>query len=300
MNTHPDTARFGAQQIDFQMLKGRSSIPSLKQQLQMQNEDNQFQITNSEKLNKKKQSNIRLEKTEFILIQEDQVKDQNQHSQQDTNYKCAQSSHQEPIMLVVLDSNLKHSERLLCSKCIDNLETNSKTLGLQKAMVQIQDIYEKKREFRDIICYKDCIELGELKNNFIKLKSLLNITLDEMIDNTEMQIRDLENYKSQGYIFDHEIDWLIKYEQKVEMDYIVEEIKPLNTRFIKKLQKKLEQFSQFAEYSSCQKILKNLMHENISEEKDKDKQQNKKKNLHNSNLQRNMNQEKWQSNCKRY
>ncbi|CAD8182491.1 unnamed protein product [Paramecium octaurelia] len=188
------------------------------------------------------------------------------------NFKCACPNHDKSILMVVLDPNLKSHERLKCSQCIVELEPNSRNMGLNKAIGITQDNYKKKKEQIEIVvecCYKD---IEQIKNNLIQLKSHLINKLDQMLEITNMWMKDLQNYKEIEYNFANEIQRIVDSEDKHEIDQLLIEIKPLNMKWIPKLQSNLYQFSSFKEYSICQTLLKKLAQEKTTSIKKKEAQ----------------------------
>ncbi|CAD8162482.1 unnamed protein product [Paramecium pentaurelia] len=199
--------------------------------------------------------------------QEDKNQGLKSKQQKDQILKCAHPEHEEVIQVVVLDPNLIKNQRLLCKTCLENFETNHKTIGLKKVMGMTEENYIKKKQYREIIFDLNFKQLEELKQNFIKLKSYINKNLDEMIENTEIWMKDLTNYKLQDFNFHNEIDWIIQYNQKIEIEQLAQEVNPINYNQIKKLNNKLEQFSSFNEYSNCKNILNNLQPKKIQQQK---------------------------------
>ncbi|CAD8182489.1 unnamed protein product [Paramecium octaurelia] len=196
--------------------------------------------------------------------------------------KCANQKHQDSVRMVVLDPDLKCHERLLCLECISVSEQNTKTIGIKKVMEKTQENYKKKRDFREIIAQQHFRELEQLRQHLLTLKSFLNKNLDEMIENANMWMTDLQNFKKIEYNLDKEIQWLIDYDQKVEIEQMIDEIKPLNTQWVSKMSDKLEIFSTFQTYSLCQNILNNLTLRKKSQQKEKqeyNQQQGQKQNI---------------------
>ncbi|CAD8062923.1 unnamed protein product [Paramecium primaurelia] len=189
------------------------------------------------------------------------------NQQNDKILKCAHPEHQEVIQVIVLDPTLIKNQRLFCKTCLENFETNHKTIGFKKVMGMTEENYKKKRQFREIIYNQKFKELEELKQKFIKLKSYINRNLDEIIENTEIWMKDLTNYKLQEFNFHNEIDWIIQYNQQIEIEQLAQEVNPINYNHIKKLNQKLEQFSSFKEYSNCKNILNNLQPKKIKQQR---------------------------------
>ncbi|CAK92230.1 unnamed protein product (macronuclear) [Paramecium tetraurelia] len=185
------------------------------------------------------------------------------------NIKCANPTHQEPVLMVVLDPNLGRHERIFCQECISVMESNKKTIGIKKVMEITQENNKKKREYRDIIAQQHLKELEQFKFNINQLKSCLNKNLDEMMENANMWMKDLQNFRKVEYNLDTEIQWLINYESKIEIEQMADEIKPLNMNWVSKLNNKLELFSTFKEYSICINILNNLIQRNKSRHQEK-------------------------------
>ncbi|CAD8062893.1 unnamed protein product [Paramecium primaurelia] len=56
------------------------------------------------------------------------------------NYLCAGNHQGAQIIMVSFDPTLKRNQRLLCQKCLDDLQLPTKVEGFQKTLDSIQDI----------------------------------------------------------------------------------------------------------------------------------------------------------------
>ncbi|CAD8127925.1 unnamed protein product [Paramecium sonneborni] len=170
--------------------------------------------------------------------------------EKEQDIKCTNPNHlNQPILMVILDQN-HYQNRLLCSLCLQGLETIHKTMGFSKAYQIILENHQEISKIRNILINDNIQQLDQFKSNIIQLKSFLNQELDSMIEIAQ-------NWENNNFNSLNE-DLLIKNELKVDNEKIEKQIKDLNNQWAQKLNLKLEQFKSFKYYSECEKILNNF------------------------------------------
>ncbi|CAD8215299.1 unnamed protein product [Paramecium octaurelia] len=170
--------------------------------------------------------------------------------------------HQLPILMVNVDAKLKKNERLLCTECMENLESTAQLMSFKKISQNIREIQKQKKE-----CIEDVIntsikqieqfqkELQILKSNVIQQLDILIGNIDEWIKN--VQIIGQENVT---YSFYDELENIINKTKpnQSNQEFIIDQINQINQTWYHKLFIKLSLFKQFEESELCEDILKKI------------------------------------------
>ncbi|CAD8095952.1 unnamed protein product [Paramecium primaurelia] len=176
-----------------------------------------------------------------------------------------QKKHGQPIHLVVLDPKLEKNQRLQCNQCMENFESNAKTIGLKKVIKIIEDIIDKnfknlenitQQTVQDLsICIKS---ISELKTQFIKL-------FDSIISIAQDWIQDLLAQREQynQYSFYDELDCFIK-NQNTNYDSNIARIYNINRSWKTKLSNNLYQYIQDQEKVKFRDIKQKIININCS------------------------------------
>ncbi|CAD8124052.1 unnamed protein product [Paramecium sonneborni] len=162
--------------------------------------------------------------------------------EQDVDLQCSRN-HNLPIQMVVFDPSLIKNERLLCSNCLEDFESNVKMVGLNKVLQSIDYNLIKQNEFKENLIQTNIEQVEIIQRNLIEIKSNILQTLDQLIGNCEEWIKVLYEIgaQNQTYSFFEELDHLITNSQKNEYnEVILKEIKSINLSWIIKTTTKVQ------------------------------------------------------------
>ncbi|CAD8187994.1 unnamed protein product [Paramecium octaurelia] len=122
-------------------------------------------------------------------------------------FKCSKN-HNQPILMVLLDKQLKREERLLCTICMENLEEETKMIGFKKVLKMIQENQKYKVENLQRLIKVDVDLVEQFVNELHKLKSKMILQFDELITNSTQWILSLNSIgQSESiYSFFNELD----------------------------------------------------------------------------------------------
>ncbi|CAK93934.1 unnamed protein product (macronuclear) [Paramecium tetraurelia] len=190
---------------------------------------------------------------------------------------CCSMNHAHPIQLVVCDTSLGKNKKLLCSYCIDNLDSHlNNAISFSKASRIIEDNQKKKAQLVESAILMNLQQIQELKETLIQLKSKINLQLDEFIQNSTEWMQSLLNFGQQNvnYSFYEELDNIINQIQFGDFDCkaLHNQIQRINYSWNKKISSNLANFKSFELAKKCQQFLFNL--ENCSSDKDQIQQIN--------------------------
>ncbi|CAD8178180.1 unnamed protein product [Paramecium pentaurelia] len=159
-------------------------------------------------------------------------------------FKC-QHKHGQPILLVVLDPKLDKKQRLLCNKCMENFESDAKTIGFQKLINIIEDIIDQNMNSLENIVQKTvqqlsiCIKsIQELKTQLMKLFDSMIIIAQDWTQNLLAQSQQFNQYS----LYD-ELDCFIK-NQNINYISNIKLINNINIFWKTKLSNNLNQYIQ--------------------------------------------------------
>ncbi|CAD8076603.1 unnamed protein product [Paramecium primaurelia] len=159
-------------------------------------------------------------------------------------FKC-QHKHGQPILLVVLDPKLEKKQRLLCNKCMENFESDAKTIGFQKLIYIIEDIIDQNMNSLENIVQKTvqqlsiCIKsIQELKTQLMKLFDSMIIIAQDWTQNLLAQSQQFNQYS----LYD-ELDCFIK-NQNINYISNIKLINNINISWKTKLSNNLNQYIQ--------------------------------------------------------
>ncbi|CAD8079276.1 unnamed protein product [Paramecium sonneborni] len=173
-----------------------------------------------------------------------------------------QGKHKLPISMVVLDPKLRSNQRLLCQQCIDDYETDAKTIGFKKVIQMLEDNRKKLLETLEVIIKQNIQNVELFQTQVYNLKSNLIQQLDHMIGNTKDWISNLQSAgsKYREYSFYEELDSIVMNQSSAYKDQInlSNQINMLYDTWNTKINSKLEIFKSFQEYKKCKDILNNL------------------------------------------
>ncbi|CAK66911.1 unnamed protein product (macronuclear) [Paramecium tetraurelia] len=181
--------------------------------------------------------------------------------EKDVDLQCSKK-HKLPIQMVVLDSKLTSNERLLCSDCLENFESNAKMVGLTKVLQIIDDKYIKLIQHNQNLISSTIEQIEMIQSSLFEIKSNFNQTLDQLIGNSEEWIKFLyqQGQKTYMYSFFEELELLIQNQQTEDLNQqILKQIQHINLSWITKITHKIQQFN----YNS-KDLIKNLRQQILS------------------------------------
>ncbi|CAD8156512.1 unnamed protein product [Paramecium pentaurelia] len=194
--------------------------------------------------------------------------------EQDIDLQCSKK-HKLPIQMVVFDSKLTKNERLLCSDCIQDFESDVKMVGLSKVLQMIDHKFSKLREFKETLISTNIEYIEMISRNLFEIKSNINQTIDQLIGNSEEWIKFLNQLgqQTQTYSFFEELELLIQNQQKDDLNkQILKEIQEINLSWITKITYKIQQLNQNSK--SLIKELRQQLLTLVNNYKTKETQQN--------------------------
>ncbi|CAD8200161.1 unnamed protein product [Paramecium pentaurelia] len=157
-----------------------------------------------------------------------------------------QKKHGQQIHLVVLDPKLEKNQRLQCNQCLENFESNAKTIGLKKVIKIIEDIIDK---------------------NFKNLENITQQTVQDLSiciktqDWTQDLLAQREQYNQ--YSFYDELDCFIK-NQNTNYDSNIARIYNINRSWKTKLSNNLNQYIQDQDKVNFREIKQKIININCS------------------------------------
>ncbi|CAD8130375.1 unnamed protein product [Paramecium sonneborni] len=182
--------------------------------------------------------------------------------------------HRLPVLMIAWDIKLKKNKKLLCSKCLEILESEVEFKNFKKTYQTIEENQKLKKEQVEKIIFINIKQIEQLQQEFHQLKSNVVQQLDELIGNLDEWIKYLTAFAQQNfqYSFFEELDILIT-QKKLDgfnQKSLIHKITQINQSWNQKL-KKLNLFNSFQESKKCQDILKvienlNQINEKISTE----------------------------------
>ncbi|CAD8215264.1 unnamed protein product [Paramecium octaurelia] len=176
-------------------------------------------------------------------------------------FNCSQN-HNQPILMVLLDRNLKRDERLLCALCMENLEAETKIMGFKKVLQLIQEKQKNKLENTQRLIKVDEELIEQFLNEIIKLKQKIILQFDEVITNSKEWMNNLNliGQSDSKYSFFDELDVIIdsKVQNLFNQQAIIDQIKTINNSYLNKINMEISCLKNQNLYSSCEKILINL------------------------------------------
>ncbi|CAD8199252.1 unnamed protein product [Paramecium octaurelia] len=176
-------------------------------------------------------------------------------------FNCSQN-HKQPILMVLLDKNLKREERLLCAICMENIEAETKIIGFKKVLQLIEENQKNKAENIQSLIKVDVDLVEQFVTELRKLQSKIIQQFDELMANSTEWINNLNLFgqRDSKYSFYDELDVIIenKMQNSFDKGSIIDQIKSLNNSFSNKINSAISVLRNEKLYSQCEKILINL------------------------------------------
>ncbi|CAD8099392.1 unnamed protein product [Paramecium sonneborni] len=175
----------------------------------------------------------------------------------ENEYYCIQE-HKLPIIAVLQDPKLSIRERLVCSQCMENLETDTQTVGWKKVKEQIQSQIQQKQQINNRFKNHLLLQLKQLQTQIEELGNTINNEIQNLlkiIDQWKQQSQ--VEFREQSSQFWDELDQYFKNQQQnfnLENQQL-QEWKKLNSIQIQTVQSKLKYFKEFEVHKICQNIL---------------------------------------------
>ncbi|CAD8213195.1 unnamed protein product [Paramecium pentaurelia] len=148
-------------------------------------------------------------------------------------------------MTILQDPKLDKKQRLLCTQCMENFETDAKTIGLKKIIQIIEDIIEKNMSNLEDITQKTIQQLQICTKSIQELKEQFMKLFDSLINIAEDWTQNLLAFTQQSkqYSFYDELDNFIKNQNDFN-DSDITLINNINRSWMTQLQKNLNQYIQ--------------------------------------------------------
>ncbi|CAD8117106.1 unnamed protein product [Paramecium sonneborni] len=179
---------------------------------------------------------------------------------------CSQK-HNQPIQMVVFDSKLQRNERLLCSECMDNFDSDARTIGFKKVIQMIEDRKKKNKDQAEVLIMGAIKSVQEFQSELDQLKSTIIQYLNELFRYTTNWIENLNmigQSQIEKYSFFQELDSLIQLQKGNAQECKFEELARVNYSWSQKLLPKFQLFQHFKEFNKCKDCLNNILLEVIS------------------------------------
>ncbi|CAK80226.1 unnamed protein product (macronuclear) [Paramecium tetraurelia] len=178
--------------------------------------------------------------------------------------------HKLPVLMIACDRKLKRNQRLLCSECMENLESKAQLMSFKKVLQNIEENQKQKKENVENVIMGSIKLIEELQKDLFLLKSNVVQSLDQIIGNVDEWIRHIILIGQQNvtYSFYNELDNLINQERLAEFGQkqLIDQINQIQQSWNQKIEKKLNLFKQFSEGQKCKNILQQLIDVNETEE----------------------------------
>ncbi|CAD8096625.1 unnamed protein product [Paramecium primaurelia] len=173
-------------------------------------------------------------------------------------FRCSQG-HNQPVVTIAFDPQLKMDQRLLCVECVENLQIDGKIYGLKKIISQMEENQIKKFENVEKIIMIQIQQIESLQSVVDQIKQRVMQQLNELINIMMGWIKNLQQQGQQQYkySFFKELELMILSQTKVDStsQKLINEIQKINISSTQKLYSKLEYFKQFEEYNKCKELL---------------------------------------------
>ncbi|CAD8117105.1 unnamed protein product [Paramecium sonneborni] len=179
---------------------------------------------------------------------------------------CSQK-HNQPIQMVVFDSKLQRNERLLCSECMDNFDSDARTIGFKKVIQMIEDRKKKNKDQAEVLIMGAIKSVEEFQSELVQLKSTIIQYLNELFRYTTNWIENLNmlgQSQIEKYSFFQELDSLIQMQKGNAQVCKCEELDKVNYSWSQKLLPKFQLFQSFQEFNKCKDCLNNILKEEIA------------------------------------
>ncbi|CAD8121893.1 unnamed protein product [Paramecium sonneborni] len=172
-----------------------------------------------------------------------------------------QSQHQLPIQMILWEKNIDSQKRLLCSECMDDIESNINVRSFKKVIQKIQEKQNKKYESIEdkLKIYINKVDL--LQKQIDLLRSNLVQQLDQLIGNVEEWKKQLIllGQSNLTYSFFQELDKLIININDDESELLImNQINLINNAWGQKMFGKISMFKNFEESHTCEQLLLNF------------------------------------------
>ncbi|CAD8110109.1 unnamed protein product [Paramecium primaurelia] len=171
------------------------------------------------------------------------------------------NKHDLPISQVVWDPKLKYDQRLLCTQCVEDYESETRTMGYKKVFQIIEEKQRMKIQEYENLLMPHINSVLQFQTAINTLKQNIIQQLDQLQRISEDWIKNLESTKQEisKYSFFQELDKLIKNEQNnFDENKYKKEIQLIHTEWSNQLTEKLDLFKNFQQYNDCQEILKKI------------------------------------------
>ncbi|CAD8081465.1 unnamed protein product [Paramecium primaurelia] len=176
----------------------------------------------------------------------------------ENNLHC-QNKHGQPVHLVVLDPKLDKKQRLLCTECMENFESDAKTIGFKKIIQIIEDNIKKTMSDLEGITQQTVQQLQICNRSIQELKAYFMKLFDSLISIVEDWTQNLFalTQQSKQYSFYDELDSFIKKQNNIN-DSNITLINNINRSWMAKLLKILNQYIQDKDKVNFNEQNKNL------------------------------------------
>ncbi|CAD8104251.1 unnamed protein product [Paramecium sonneborni] len=178
-------------------------------------------------------------------------------------------NHKLPILMVACDLKLKKNQRLLCSECIENLESQPQLMNFKKALKIIEENQKQKKEFIENVIMINIKLIEKLLKQLSQLKFNVIQQLDQLIGGVDQWIEHLLKigYENATYSFFDQLDNLINKKELDEFNQksLIDQINQINQSWDQNIEKKLNLFKSFQDSQKGEEILTKLR--NINETK---------------------------------
>ncbi|CAD8175684.1 unnamed protein product [Paramecium pentaurelia] len=173
-------------------------------------------------------------------------------------FRCSQG-HNQPVVTIAFDPQLKMDQRLLCVECVENSQIDGKIYGLKKIISQMEENQIKKFENVEKIIMIQIQQFESLQSVVDQIKQTVMQQLNQLINIMMGWIKNLQQQGQQQYkySFFEELELMILSQTKVDStsQKLINEIQKINISSTQKLYSKLEYFKQFEEYNKCKELL---------------------------------------------
>ncbi|CAD8130605.1 unnamed protein product [Paramecium sonneborni] len=100
-------------------------------------------------------------------------------------------NHKLPVLMISCDKDLKNNQRLLCSLCMENLESKTQIMSFKKTLENIEQNQQSKKESVENVLMINIKQLEQLQKTLHQLKSNVVQQLDYMIGNANEWIKQI-------------------------------------------------------------------------------------------------------------
>ncbi|CAD8209813.1 unnamed protein product [Paramecium octaurelia] len=171
------------------------------------------------------------------------------------------NKHDLPISQVVWDPKLSFDQRLLCTQCVEDYDSETRTMGYKKVFQLIEEKQRTKLQEYENLLMPHINSVLQIQTAINALKQNIIQQLEQLYRISEDWIKNLESTKQElsKYSFFQELDKLIKNEQNhFDENKLKTEIYLIHSEWSNQINEKFELFKDFQEYSDCQDILKKI------------------------------------------